>query len=790
MPAVIEPSPVPTRLPSRRGSFRRRFVVSVVRLLIVALISALLGGGWYLAKKGFGRQWRLRVVEELRKRGVEASVRRLTLDPFHGLVAQDVRIYDYKHRENTIARISEVALDINYAALLHHQPFLNALDVRNAQLTLPLAETKDKPNQAQLKNFRAHIYFPPEQIYVSQAEGLLCGVRVSVTGQLIKRDNAPPSSPLSEEEWQKRLTILRRVVNELQKFTFPAEPSVQVKFTGDLADLENARIEATLRSERVRRDKYEMRDLLATAEFANQRLSLTHCEWKDSAGAFSASGNWSRPTSEATFKARSNLDLKGFLDAFGFDKLLPDTNFITAPLIEISGSGNFGQGFPHFKVIGNVSVGSFTYRTVPFSHLNANFSWDGERTLVRDIRVQNQGGQLNAELLDAPGDFRMNIDSTINPIGLRVFVSPSLQQFLNEWDWQRPPTVRLVIRGQDHKPETWQGDGTITLERARFRGVAMNSAVAKLHFGDGAVTYDDLRVTRDEGVATGSFTYDFKKHEVRIANVRSSIYPHDVIFWIDPDLLKTVVPYKFRRPPNLTANGVYQLDGGKNTRLEIGVEAAGGMDYVFLGKTLPFDRLSGKLIFTTDHLQLTEINGTLLAGDARGSADISLAHDDPRYHANLTLKGIDFPRLTDLYFQYKTAQGQLNGTYDFDGFGSDARKMHGQGKVKVTNGDVFAIPVFGPLSDLMPGIGYSIARQATATFTIKDGIIHTDDFEAAGRLFSMLGHGDIYFLDDKLDVDLRMSANGPGFLLTPVYKLFEYTGEGSLKHPDWHPKRF
>jgi hypothetical protein len=35
-----------------------------------------------------------------------------------------------------------------------------------------------------------------------------------------------------------------------------------------------------------------------------------------------------------------------------------------------------------------------------------------------------------------------------------------------------------------------------------------------------------------------------------------------------------------------------------------------------------------------------------------------------------------------------------------------------------------------------------------------------------------------------------MSANGPAFLLTPVYKLFEYTGEGSLKHPDWHPKRF
>jgi hypothetical protein len=27
-------------------------------------------------------------------------------------------------------------------------------------------------------------------------------------------------------------------------------------------------------------------------------------------------------------------------------------------------------------------------------------------------------------------------------------------------------------------------------------------------------------------------------------------------------------------------------------------------------------------------------------------------------------------------------------------------------------------------------------------------------------------------------------------LLAPVYKLFEYKGEGGLKNPDWHSKRF
>jgi len=54
----------------------------------------------------------------------------------------------------------------------------------------------------------------------------------------------------------------------------------------------------------------------------------------------------------------------------------------------------------------------------------------------------------------------------------------------------------------------------------------------------------------------------------------------------------------------------------------------------------------------------------------------------------------------------------------------------------------------------------------------------------------MRGHGDIYFLDDKLDFDVGIDPKGPGVLLTPVYKLFDYKGEGSLKNPDWHPKRF
>src|ERR1700719_2844971 len=252
MPAILKEPKTVARPQDRQSPFSRRLLVSALRLLIVLTISALIGGGWYLARKGFGREWRRRVVEELHKRGVEASIRRLTLNPFRGLVAQDVRIFDYKNRANTLALVSEISLDINYAAFFHRQPFINAVDSRNAQIWLPLNAPEKRMRQARVKNFRAHVYFPPEQIYVSLAEGIVAGVRVSVTGQLIKRENYSASPPMSEEEWLERLATLSDLVTQLEKFSFPGgPPTLQIKFSGDLADMENAHVEATLRGEMI-----------------------------------------------------------------------------------------------------------------------------------------------------------------------------------------------------------------------------------------------------------------------------------------------------------------------------------------------------------------------------------------------------------------------------------------------------------------------------------------------------------------------------------------------------------
>jgi hypothetical protein len=307
MPGILEPPKNVAPTQDRQPTLVHRIAVNLARLVMLVAIAVSFSGGWYLAKRVFGRQWRYRVVEELHKRGVEASIGRLTLDPFRGLVAKNVRIFDYKNREKTLARISEVSLDVNYAALIHHEPFLNALDVRNAQITLPLKNAEGTINGAQFNDLRAHVYFPPEQIYVSQAEGVFCGVRISATGQLIKRANYQPSPPVSEEEWRRGLAILERIVKELQKFSFPAAPpSLQVKFSG-ICEIECAG-RGNMSGDRLQRSRYREASALpverATFEYHTANGMI--------AGAVLPGVPIGTGKAIANFQMRRSLDLKIF----------------------------------------------------------------------------------------------------------------------------------------------------------------------------------------------------------------------------------------------------------------------------------------------------------------------------------------------------------------------------------------------------------------------------------------------------------------------------------------------
>ena len=73
-------------------------------------------------------------------------------------------------------------------------------------------------------------------------------------------------------------------------------------------------------------------------------------------------------------------------------------------------------------MIGRVAIDNFAYKTVPFLKVTGDFSWNGERRLLRGLRLRHESGELTADLLEAPNDFRVNLESGIDPTALRGLV--------------------------------------------------------------------------------------------------------------------------------------------------------------------------------------------------------------------------------------------------------------------------------------------------------------------------------------------------------------------------------
>jgi hypothetical protein len=288
---------------------------------------------------------------------------------------------------------------------------------------------------------------------------------------------------------------------------------------------------------------------------------------------------------------------------------------------------------------------------------------------------------------------------------------------------------------------------------------------------------------------------DLNADRVFLKGIKTRLKPVDVLEWINPQIAKSAEPYLFvRQAPNVLVNGVVDLrPSGPETRLLLDVDAVEGMDYVFLDRKLSSPKVSGRLLFTSRDLKITGLDAVLFGGHVVGDATISLLLKQPGHKAQIRFDRVDFSNLTKLYFGYEGSKGFMDGLYEFTGAGSEGRTMKGTGWLKISDGNVFAIPFLGPFSSILngivPGMGMDVARWGEASFQVEQGVIRTESLQVVGNGFTMFGKGKLFFLEDAMDFSMRVNAQGiPGVLLFPVSKLFEYVADEKLSKPKWRPK--
>ena len=770
-----------------------RFLIRwTIRAFLFVLFVCLPAGIIYLREVGLGYGLKERVAAALGSSGFQTEIGKLTVDPFKGLVAENVVVRDTAARDRDVARIEHLVVSVNFADLLAGRVTIDQVDLDETDVSIPLGKEPDSP-RLEVDGVSAELSLQGDLLRVGSLEGRVQGIRVVLSGLLrnpgafhLDQDTTKPPS-------ERRTELVNQIVETLSTLKFPGlQPELRIEIEGDLADLSTLQISPILlRSGPIIAPNWSAEGLEAEAEYADKSLNLKRFKLRGREGALNLTAQWQ--DSAVDFEASSSLTLEPFARLLPKDSPLGDLKFASAPQLEASGKVVLGTSQIQYDITGSAQIGNFSFRGMDFDAFSTDFASSNGKVFLRDTKLRAAGGEIGANLLLAPEDFRLRLSNTIAPTAFAPLMGKKEREAMKVVNFRDAPYLQLDLHGAKPEIAALTGTGFLRLGRTSVRGYPLDWAQSKIEIADSAITYRDFSLGRGKATGKGTVVHDIAGQQIRLQDVDSTMPPVDVMMWIDPKIAEVIKPYRFRQPPKVEANGMIHLKDPRKNDLRLAIQSDVGLDYDLLERTLKFGRTLADVDITGPKVIADIKSAELMGGNVAVNAVVSIDPADPTFGATIDIRRVDFAQLTKLYFDYDDSLGVASGNFKFTARMGQEQQMRGEGSLRVEEGHVFAIPILGPLSDIInkiiPGAGFQTARLATADFTVGDGKISTKNLKVDGAGFSLFGYGDIYFVTDRMNMSVRINARGlPGLVLFPVSKLFEYVSTGSVSKPEWRPK--
>jgi hypothetical protein len=767
----------------------RTLIRGVLVLLFIGLPAAIL----YLREAGVGFGMKERLAEALSGAEFQTTIGKLTFDPFTGLIADRVEINSRKPPGGNLAKIERLVVSAKLSDLAARKVTVDTIDhiqLDDTDISVPIDSEPGSP-RLKLNGVSAQLLFSANQMRISYFEGNIQGVRVVLSGLLLNPQSfkaaeggggpAGPPHRAALADWLERFSSLN----------FASPPELRAEINGDLSDRTTIDVRPiSLRSGPISGPNWRIEGVEVDAEYHDGGLSIGKILVRGKEGELNATADLR--DQRVSFDVMSSLGLEPFRGLLPKDSPARQLKFTEAPLVQASGSISLAPAPAKVEVIGSAELGKFSFKGVKFDSFRADFAVRDGRFFSRGARLAADGGEFEADVLYEPNSFRVRFENTIRPTYIAPLLGEKEQEFLVNMEFRDAPFVQFEMRGTKPDFASIKGAGTLKLGRTAVRGAWMDRIESKFEIADSAFNYRNFTIARGKGTATGTFIYDIGRREVRLEGVKSTLPPVDVLMWVDPKIADAVRAYRFRQNPLVLANGMVHLKDADKNNLSLKVDSD-GLDYDLLNRTLKFGDTLADIDIKGKRVLANVKSAKLMGGDTSIRANVSIDDKDPVFSADLDVRKVDFAKLTKLYFDYDDSAGAMSGKFKFTARMKEEEKMRGSGSIRVEDGHVFAIPLLGPLSDIInkiiPKAGYQTARLATADFRMGDEKISTDNLVIEGSGFSLFGSGDIYFMRDRMDMSVRINARGiPGIVLFPVSKLLEYVSTGSVSNPEWKPK--
>lgn len=503
----------------------------------------------------------------------------------------------------------------------------------------------------------------------------------------------------------------------------------------------------------VREGEFYARNLLLEHESGNATGSLM----KTGAGGLKYHVKWN---------LRLNAALP-FVEAESVQQMLAAFSFQKDSSVSLEALGA-GPDLDPTTWTGSVQgeLRGFAYRDLPIKSVRADVTLAAGRCIVRNFLMQRPEGEVRVAQMNVTPEERIfelkELVCTTQPLPLVKVFLPWILKAVEPYTFAAPPVLKVdgIIYGLD----TPKSDLMV-----QIASPGPCSAIA------GGQKYD---LTRAAG--TLHWKDDVLKLDLLAKGVAGM----------------TQSGVTCEREPDLKFEGQFGVGKklGKVSSWDLIAKSAEDVTIALGGRKIPAQNLVAKVMAQQTQINV-EANARVYGGAVAANFRFPDVSQNVPYQGAVSIEKVSYASLAKLFDPNSKTLGDISGYLDFTALGASAASITGTGRIIIRDGDIFAIPLLGPLSKLVStllpvgNLIYSVAREATANLVVEKGTARTDKFEAQTSTFKLLVSGLVDFMNDRVDMTARLNLRGaPGLLLFPVSKLFEYEALGTLGEPGWQPK--
>ncbi len=724
------------------------------------------------------------------------TIDRLLLSPTGALLANGVTVYHDASRRDTMLQVDQVRIGIAWLSWWRGRGIVNSASIANADVRLPIG----RQETAEFTEVNADFAFDGRDIHIDNAQAHILNLALAVRG-VIHNEGFTPGPKATDQQIKAREDIFRSVKKALADVGSPQPLDVELEFETTTRDLVGGRANFSIEGQNLTWRSAPVEEFGIHGTLADGVVDLNDFKIGLDRGELTAYGEWNLGDHAAELQFTSSMDFTTLAPAFpgALGRALDRLDFPQdAPSMTGRVLFDLHEGF-HADVQADLDWRNFTFNGVGFSQLTIPLAYDGKRLLIPGLKMAGNAGNVDLEFFfdgtQDPPSLNGKITSTLDPTILKGVFGAGMDNFLNSCSFTAGggPHITATATGTALKTDAWTVKGNLNAMKFVYKNASFDSAVSDFTFADSKLDLLNLDVHRPEGAGTGRIVYDFKNRAVELHDVAAQLNIAEVAPVMGPKFTQYTQPYHFEKPPLVHANGLVDLQSQKvdlDTDLVVEVEGKSPMNWTLFHIPYIFDNPVGTLTFKNRRMSVNMKRCGFYGGDLNGVVDLNLRSNPADYTIDLNLVKVDFQKFMLRSFNYGKSTGVLNSTGHFTGSLGVMSSMTGKGEAHVDDGDITAVPLLGSLTPLIPG--FSAADAAHGDFTISDGLIRTDNLEISSETLALLGSGNYNFINDKLDLNMRVNTRLPlvNMLTYVASKIFEFHASGTMKDPQWAARNF